>query len=552
INQIKSYRQAKTVATQEIINKWDYLLNNSKAENPFKKSRSVQPLLKSAWGQQGFYNELCPSNENGRAVVGCVATAMAQIIYYHRYPQTGLGEHSYTSSNYGELYVNFGETTYNYDEMYYMLEYPSYETAKLSYHCGVSVDMIYSPEGSGTYSEKAPNALKNNFRYANAQHIDIWEYSYEEWINILISNLDSKLPIIYAAVDEANGGHAFIMDGYENSDYFHFDWGWNGSANGYYYLYELNPLEYNFSSYHQCVVNIIPPANAYSTTCSELDTITTNCGSISDGSGPINNYFANSNCSWLVKPIEYCNEYNITFRDFSLGDGDTLYLYSGENTSAPLIGKFFGSNLPQNVLVQSNYFLLNFVSDSSIEKNGFLLDFVGNNDPKCSGITYLKNQSDTFDDGSGSGKYGNNSFCKWVIEPNNAISIKLNFTLIDLADTNDYINIFDSTNNVVLKEFRMGDTIESFNVNSKKIAITFETDDSLSAGGFEANYSSVINNINEDENKQIANIYPNPANDLINIDLNKFDSNAIVVIYDYSGKCVYKTSISDKKLTIPT
>ncbi|NLL29306.1 MAG: hypothetical protein GX259_10995, partial [Bacteroidales bacterium] len=552
INQIKSYRQAKTVATQEIINKWDYLLNNSKAENPFKKSRSVQPLLKSAWGQGKFYNDLCPSDENGRAVVGCVALSMAQIMYYHRYPQTGLGEYSYTLSNYGEIYVNFGETTYNYDGMYYMLMNPSYETAKLNYHCGVSVGMNYSPNGSAALSHNVPNALINNFRYADAQHHIRASYSDEDWNNMLKSNLDAKLPVFYSGSSVANGGHAFIIDGYENTNYYHFDWGWDGQGNGYFHIDNLNPMGYDFSIFHQCVENITPPANAYSNICSELDTITSSSGSISDGSGPINNYFANSNCSWLVNPIDYSNEYEITFRDFKLGDGDTLYLYSGENTSAPLIGKFFGSNLPENILVQSSIFLLNFISDSSIEENGFLLDFIGRNRPKCIGIKYLKNQSDTFDDGSGSENYGNNSYCRWIIAPTGATKIDLNFTLIDLADTNDYIKVYDNTNSVVLKEFRMGDTIQSFSVYSKKITITFQTDNILSADGFEANYSSVINNIDEDENNQIANIYPNPANDLINIDLNKFDSNAIVVIYDYSGKCVYKTSISDKKLTIPT
>lgn len=551
INQIKSYRQAKTVATQDIADKWDYLLNNLKGESPFKRSKAVQPLLKSAWGQSGYYNALCPTNEKGRAVVGCVATAMAQIMYYHRYPKTGLGEHSYDSYNYGELYVNFGNATYNYDEMYYMLKHPSYETAELSYHCGVSVEMNYSPDGSGAYSHNVPNALINNFRYADAQYKARWEYDDETWTNMLKSNLDAKLPLYYSGNDGITGGHAFIIDGYENTSYYHLDWGWNESGNGYFHIDNLNPLGSDFTHYHQCVEHIIPPTNAYSG-CSGLTTLTNNSGSISDGSGPIKNYSANSNCSWLVKPIDVCNEYNITFRDFSLGSGDTLYLYSGENTSAPLIGKYFGSNLPQNVLVYTSYFFLNFISNSSIENNGFLLDFVGNNSPKCNGIKYLKNQADTFNDGSGDGNYGSNSFCKWIIEPTGAIKIDLNFTLIDLADTNDYIKVYDNTNNVVLKEFRKGDAPENFSVNSKKITITFKTDDKLSADGFEANYSSVLSNIDENENNHIVSIYPNPANNLINIDLNEFNSNAIIVIYDYSGKCVYKSSVSDNKLTIPT
>ena len=124
------------------------------------------------WNQSSPYNDRCPGSGSYKSVTGCVATAMAQIMYYHRHPSTGTGSKAYTTSNYGTVSANFGTTAYNFANMI-----PSYTNsatttqrdavAMLMFHCGVAVEMAYSPNGSTASSNKIIPALVNYFRYSN-------------------------------------------------------------------------------------------------------------------------------------------------------------------------------------------------------------------------------------------------------------------------------------------------------------------------------------------------------------------------------------------------
>ena len=256
-------------ATSETAKMWkDLAEGNSKAG---KATMTVAPLIQTKWNQNKYYNDLCPAvsdGPNGHAYTGCVATAMAQIMKYWSYPSTGIGSHSYTWNG-QTLNANFGATTYDWNNMadYYEYYYangtdqyanslpePSAEeiaaVATLMYHCGVSVDMNYG--GSSTGGSAAPNAyvanaLKNYFNYKNtAQHKQKSYYSTvyytdDEWIAMLKTDLDASRPVQYGGQDpNGSSGHAFVCDGYNSDDYFHFNWGWSGRYNGYFSLNNLN------------------------------------------------------------------------------------------------------------------------------------------------------------------------------------------------------------------------------------------------------------------------------------------------------------------------
>lgn len=237
---------------------WEHLrAGNFEAFHP---DRDVSPLCATTWDQGWPYNSMCPEDPEGpggHVWAGCVATAMAQVMKKWNHPVTGEGSHSYYASGYGTQSADFGATTYNWSGMPNSTNPVNTNISTLLYHCGVSVDMMYSPDGSGAYSSDARNALVNYFRYNSAAQFH-WagSYSTANWASMLRADLDLGRPIFYRG--ESTYGHAFVLDGYQGTDYFHFNWGWSGYYNGYFYLNNLNPGSYSFTQYQGAILHIYP------------------------------------------------------------------------------------------------------------------------------------------------------------------------------------------------------------------------------------------------------------------------------------------------------
>ena len=293
---------SKMEATADIKAEWARLL---RGQGLTPKTRaSVAPLVKTTWNQTAPYNNLCPvdpANDsswyNGHTPTGCMATAMAQILNYWEHPVRGVGSHSYIPANhpeYGEQYADFGATVYDWDNMKnsYSDGYTEEEAnavATLMYHCGVSIDMNYSPLGSsGDYSTET---FKTYFNY----NLDMYAvsksyildgnvysfYSDEEWIAMLKVELNLYRPLCYLGghyiSEEENGNHAFVCDGYDENNLFHFNWGWGGGSDGYYAIGALNAgndISQNFNQYNAFLCNCFPctpsinPPDTVSTTVS--------------------------------------------------------------------------------------------------------------------------------------------------------------------------------------------------------------------------------------------------------------------------------------------
>lgn len=243
---------------------------------------AVSPLVSTSWNQSPYYNNLCPydNSQADRTVTGCVATAMAQVMKYWNYPTTGSGFHSFNHATYGTLSANFGSTNFDWADMPNQLSAGSSAAQKsavatLMYHCGVSVDMNYgvaSTGGSGAYviSSASPvthcteYALKTYFGYKNTiQGLEKVNYTNTAWTNLLKTELDAGRPMVYAGFGD--GGHCFVCDGYDNNNYFHFNWGWGGYYDGYFALNALNPGSggigggsYSYNDGQQAVIGIEP------------------------------------------------------------------------------------------------------------------------------------------------------------------------------------------------------------------------------------------------------------------------------------------------------
>ena len=295
-------------ASEETAAQWQALRTSPRRA---KGDAVVGPLIKTQWDQDSPYWDLCPGTGKNKAYVGCVATAMAQVMKYWEWPVTGTGSHSYrpldpnnpederNNKNYSTRYTqtlsaNFGQTIYDWSNM--LDRYTGSATAEqkkavatLMYHCGVATEMMYGNEadgGSGTYTVNygdwedpscAQNAFVNYFRYKKegltAYVRDGYTYERKEyykkwndddWTAMIKEELDKKHPILYGGASE-EGGHSFICDGYDDAGYFHFNWGWSGENDGYFLLSRLKPGSggaggggYDFSEDQDVIIGIVP------------------------------------------------------------------------------------------------------------------------------------------------------------------------------------------------------------------------------------------------------------------------------------------------------
>lgn len=208
----------------------------------------VNPLIKTKWNQNAPYNNLCPKQGFQTTLTGCVATAMAQIMNYHKYPLTRTASiPAYTTRTNIYIPAVTGITYYDWNNMSDTYSGTSGTEAQnavatLMYHCGVSTRMSYDVNGSGAYSTDAVPALKNYFGYDTGIAYHRRDYSScENWINLLKTELRANRPVYYSGNGGTDGGHAFICDGYDTEDLFHFNWGWSGSSDGYFAVSALYP-----------------------------------------------------------------------------------------------------------------------------------------------------------------------------------------------------------------------------------------------------------------------------------------------------------------------
>lgn len=213
----------------------------------------VEPLVNSRWDQEEPYWRYCPMDTYGRALTGCVATAISQVLYTNKYPQSGIGEKSLTFNG-QTVYANYEETTYRYDLMQdrYTESYTDESAdavATLMMHAGVAVNMMYGADGSGAYSQDVEPGLRNYFGIESARFHERDYCTDEDWMDMLYSELSGGHPLYYDGVSGSGwgaAGHAFVCDGYDENGRVHMNWGWSGHGDGYFDINLLNTQGYQF------------------------------------------------------------------------------------------------------------------------------------------------------------------------------------------------------------------------------------------------------------------------------------------------------------------
>ena len=237
--------------------------------------KEIKPLLNCKWAQGYPYNLMCPTYNDKHCVTGCVATALAQVMYYHKWPEKTLQEIPGYNLSINGVSTDISSipagTEFNWNLMqssYSNYGNPTekeYAVAKLMAAAGTAMHMSYNTGTSSAYYENYPKALKNYFGYSDNVQL-VYREDFENWENLIYQELVASRPVLYCG-QSAYNGHAFVVDGYDGDQLFHVDWGWGGPQ-GYYLLDILNPddkrgvyaesSEESYSSEQYAVINIVP------------------------------------------------------------------------------------------------------------------------------------------------------------------------------------------------------------------------------------------------------------------------------------------------------
>ena len=273
----------RAVATPDVAAEWNSVLQHGRLISRHG-GRGTGYFCQTQWNQDYPYNCCCPEDpagSGGHTYVGCLATAMSQLMRFWAYPAQGIGEHCYTHEVYGEICADFGNTTYDWDNMPNKLNDNSTEAEKLAtgtlcFHCGVTIDMGYGPDGSGGASGPIPGVMRDYFNYSNANvQRSRNDFETEEWKTMVREQFDMGWPMYYGGCEDG-GCHAFICDGYDDNDMFHFNLGWGGGSDGWYLIDDApytHPADAMFNFVPAWVYNETPslPTNFTAVPTSDTD-----------------------------------------------------------------------------------------------------------------------------------------------------------------------------------------------------------------------------------------------------------------------------------------
>ncbi len=495
-DQIYQIRTQRLAPDSKISSAW---LKPETIFNPDKNQRSIEPLTLSTWDQGVFYNDSCPvvnGGAGGRAYAGCVPVALAQLIYFYRYPVQGTGSHSYTIPAVGVQSADFGNTRYNWNGMLAKPDRFSPSLSQLIYHCGVAVDAVYAASGTGATTENTVNALKVYFGYSDEAIFNKKSNLQDSvWKSMLRSNLELNRPLIYKGSMGGWVGHAWVCDGFDGSDYFHFNWGWSGFANGYYYLDNLNPGNYNFTFDQGAVFNIHPVESSVPSV--ESDTISTPSGTFCNHQWPEADSISVTHL-WLIQP-QGNNYENLQIKPeiTRLFEGDSLLIFQGNDlTSAPFY-IFTKENIPMAIHLNNSVAVVKSISHSG--KSKWALSYLAHNGNFCQNNSTYTSINGYISDGSGNFYLNPQTNCSWLIQPHTQVidsidRIEIKFPRF-LLNSTDSVFVFDGPDIgfPLLAALSGDDQPQTLFTTGNKAFIQLKTDTlSATAEGIAISYNSIL------------------------------------------------------------
>lgn len=541
-NQIARIKREHIVQPQPAA-QWEAILAGTHA---FRTGDSIAPLMLSRWDQGEFYNYYCPrdaSGDNGRVVTGCVATAMAQLMYYFRFPESGVGSYSYTDENYGVQSADYGNAHYDYNAMCDVPTCINTEISKLIYHCGVGVDMHYGPNGSGMNNHSAARVLRTYFKYSPETEYLFRDSTNLNWDSVIVNHLQRRIPMYYAgwSVPDING-HGFICDGYKTVDsayYFHFNFGWSGYMDGYFYTNSLFVGSYNFNLAQELIINAYPDTTQYTYPTPQpltgSTTLTAREGTFTDGGLDYENCPAGIDYIWHIAPVEE-NVTDVSLAlHYDLSEGDTLWVTN------PNVNTFEMRTADTGMLTVAwgtTELTVHLVTHSA-ESEGFRAHYTSNVPTFCSGTKVFTSITGTITDGSDNSNYNNLTTCKFrLVLSANYSAIRFHINSLDLELGTDFLHFYGNTVSDANHLFSLTGHISdsTFVMSNQRMTLLLETNETVTDGGFNIDYEAGQTGI-DDYADGMLQIYPNPAND--RVVLNCAEPIHSVEIRNAEGRIVY-------------
>ena len=532
----------------------------SRGEQPLREVvEGVEPLVHSHWGQGKFYNYYCPvdyAGENNHVVTGCVATAMAQLIYYFRFPETGIGSYSYTDANYGVQSADYGATTYNYEAMCDEPTAINPEICKLMHHCGVGVDMVYGPDGSGMYNHSAARVLRTFFKFSPQTEYLFRDSTDLDWDSVIVSHLERRIPMYYAGWSnpETNNGHGFIVDGYKIVDsayYYHFNFGWDGYADNYFYTDHLNVSGTHFNLAQELIVNAYPDTAQYTYPTPQpltgSKTLVALAGSFTDGSGDAEHCLPNMNYEWRIVPDVDTLESITLDINYSLAEGDTLWIAPNCINTFYMLTADTGH---WHEVFPCAELDVRIVTSGVSNSQGFRANYTTALPKYCSAVSMHTAPTGNLTDGSGVHAYAPFTHCMYRIMPSGYNGMWLDIHSLELTPGRDFLRIYrrpaSQANLLAELTGTLNDT--SFVFDFARLDLVLESDDSPCSGGFDLSYTAILYGI-EDHCADVVRTWPNPATNILHVQGNT--PLRLVEVFDLQGRKVWSSSARDVQFDIP-
>lgn len=521
-NQIDQIKKLNIVQSQ-YVSQWQQILSGAPS---LRTGDSIAPLMLSRWDQGEYYNYYCPrdlAGLNGRAVTGCVATAMAQLIYYFRFPESGVGSYSYINETYGVQSADYGNAHYDFNAMCDVPTCINTEISKLIYHCGVGVDMHYGPDGSGMTNHSAARVLRTYFKYSPETEYLFRDSTDLNWDSVIVSHLERKIPMYYAgwSVPDING-HGFICDGYKTVDsayYFHFNFGWSGYMDGYFYTNSLYVGSSNFNLAQELIINCYPDTTQYTYPTPQpltgSTTLTAREGTFTDGGLDYESCPAGMNYTWHIAPVED-NFIDVSLNiHYDIAEGDTLWVTNPNVNTFEMRTNDTGT---LTVAWGTTELTVHFITHSA-ESEGFRAHYTSHFPTFCSGTKMFTTPTGTITDGSDTENYNNFTSCKFRVMLTASYSaIHFHINHLDLEPGHDYLHFFKTSvadaNHLFSLTGHISDS--TFQMANQRLMILLETDETVTDAGFSIDYEAGYTGIDDRDNA--LNLYPNPANDRVILD----------------------------------
>ena len=557
--EIRSAETAKLPPTAKAAAQWAHYTAEEFVPDP-PKGNVNNYLLTTLWNQNKFYNTYCPwdaaagSYYDYRVPNGCVALACAQIMNYHHYPKSGVGAIAYIPMGYPAQMVVFPRHTYHWEAMYDEPQSYANEIAKLAYHMGVAIQMNYSPDGSGAATERAKEKLRETFQY-DPSITSYYRSSYTdsvsllEYIAALKEQIDLKRPVYYAGCSQ-NSCHAYVLDGYDNEEKFHLNYGWGGASNGFYAMDNFTSgfTHWDWNNSGEAIMNIFPARSVPDEYCQGHKRLTASFGYVMDGSPTAKPYQSNPNCSWMVA-TPGAKAYYFNFDRLDLKpDVDFVTIYNGPTVESGVKAIYTGTTPPTATIgVAADSVLITFTSTGTetaenTDYYGFLMKYHTTLNPQtCTEYSASHEWTNVLSDGSEDGTdYLPQTNCNWTVSLNFISGFSIAFPKFDLG-YGDFVDVYDATTNphTLYKRYDIynpptGIDMVSFN----KMRINFVSDNWDQGNGFNLQYYAQVG-VDNYSGLDDMSVYPNPVTDNLFLKFSLQNESKIVVkMLDMAGKTV--------------